>query len=251
MMDPHRLREQGATSAERILLDSARKDGPPQGAAQQLLASLHVLGGQGPDNDLPHTGTHAGAGEIRAAATSWLKIGALALAGIAGLGVTSVIVRSRAEKPAVARPVTSPEPPQSTAPAAAEAPPNTAAPSTAPVEGTPASSPTEEIRRTPRAIAHEASLGAELRLLALARTAMDAHDLRSAQRALDGYQRRFPHGRLEPEATVLRLSVLVQQGKATAARSLGTLLLANDAYRTYQTRIRSLLHQVGDEQAAE
>jgi hypothetical protein len=244
MMDPHRLREQGATSAERILLDSARKDGPLDGAAQQLLASLHLLGGPGPGNALPQTGTEAGAGALKAAATSWLKLGALALAGIAGLGVTSVIVRSRAEKPPVTRPMASPEPSQSTAPEEAEAPRGIAAPSTAPVEATPASS-NEEARRSPRAVAPEAPLSAELRLLALARTAMDGHDLRGAQRALDGYQRRFPHGRLEPEATVLRLSVLVQRGKATEARSLGTKLLTDDAYQAYQTTIRSLLRDDG------
>jgi hypothetical protein len=232
------------------LLDSARKDEPLEGSAQQLLTSLHLLGGEGPGNDLPHTGTEAGAGALKAAATSWLKIGALALVGIAGLGVTSVVVRSRAERQVVARPVTSPEPSQSTTPEEAEAPRAIAAPGTAPVEATPASS-SEEARRSPRAIAPEAPLSAELRLLALARTAMDGHDLRGAQRVLDGYQRRFPHGRLGPEATVLRLSVLVQQGKAAEARSLGTKLLADDTYRAYQTRIRSLLQQVRDDRALE
>jgi hypothetical protein len=119
------------------------------------------------------------------------------------------------------------------------------------VEDAPTSASGGETRRTPRAAAAEESLGAELRVLALARTAMDRHDLPAAQRALDGYQRRFPHGRLRPEATVLRLSLLVQQGKSKAARALGTELLADDAYRAYQTRIRSLLDHAADDHATE
>jgi hypothetical protein len=233
------------------LLDSARKDAPPEGAAQQLLASLHLLGGPGPGDALPNTGTEAGAGALKAAATSWLKIGALALAGISGLGVASIVVRSRADKPAAVRPVTSPEPTPSPAPEAADPPPGVASPTAPAVEAAPTSASGGETRRTPRAAAVEASLGAELRVLALARTAMDRHDLPAAQRALDGYQRRFPHGRLQPEATVLRLSLLVQQGKSKAARALGTELLADDAYRAYQTRIRSLLDHVGDDRATE
>lgn len=102
-----------------------------------------------------------------------------------------------------------------------------------------------------RTIPAEASLAAELRVLDLARAEMDARNLAAAQRALDGYRRRFPQGRLEPEATVLRLALLVQQGHASAAHSLGEQLLADDTYRAYQNRIRSLLHDVSATRVSE
>ena len=86
-------------------------------------------------------------------------------------------------------------------------------------------------------------------MLDLARTAMDAHDLAAAQHALDSYRRRFPQGRLEPEATVLRLAVLVQQGKRTAAQSLAVQLLASESYKAYESRIRSLLRDVDADRA--
>ena len=253
-MDPHRLREQGASAAEKIMLDSARNDEPPDGAARQMLASLHILGGQGAGNAPPDVGTAAGAGSIKAAATaSWFKLGGLTLAGIVGLGVAGVVVHSRPEKPMVTQPIRPPEPANPPEPKLMEASRQEGRPAfpALPVEANRAKSPPGEARRIAKAIPAEPSLGAELRYLDLARTAMDAHNLAAAQRALDGYRRRFPQGRLEPEATVLRLAVLVAQGKGAAARSLGSQLLADHAYQAYQSRIRSLLHNASDDRAAE
>ena len=94
-------------------------------------------------------------------------------------------------------------------------------------------------------------MSAEIRVLDGARAAVNAHDPAAAQRALDAYRRRFSQGHLEPEANVLRLAVLVQQGKRTAAQSLGAHLLASEAYKTYENRIRSLLRDVGANRAGD
>lgn len=255
MRDQHRLREQGATAAEKILLDSSRNDGPPEGAARQLLASLHLSGGQGAGNGLPHAGTEAAPGATGAASgAAWIKVGGLALAALVGLGVAGVVVRSRAGKHPLARPMLSSElaqPPTPRAAAALREPDQLAAPlapSDAPETGPPQRSEARQIRKP---VPTEASLAAELRFLDVARVAVDAHEMARAQQALDGYRRRFPHGRLKPEATVLRLAVWIQQGNIKAARSLGARLLADDAYRAYQTRIRSLLHDGGSDQTAD
>jgi hypothetical protein len=93
-------------------------------------------------------------------------------------------------------------------------------------------------------------LSAETRVLDLARAAVDAHDPIAAQRALDTYGRRFPHGHLEPEARLLGLAVLVQQGKRAAAQALATQLLASGSYKTYENRIRSLLRNLGAQREA-
>jgi hypothetical protein len=87
------------------------------------------------------------------------------------------------------------------------------------------------------------SLSAEIRILDVARAAVDARDPAAAQRALASYAERFPQGHLQPEATVLRLAVLVQQGSRAAARSLAAELLASKQYEAYQYRIRSLLRE--------
>ncbi len=87
------------------------------------------------------------------------------------------------------------------------------------------------------------SLSAEIRILDAARAAVDTHNPAAAQRALDTYVQRFPQGHLKPEATVLRLTVLVRQGHRTAARALATQLLASESYKAYEYRIRSLLRE--------
>jgi hypothetical protein len=92
----------------------------------------------------------------------------------------------------------------------------------------------------------DGSLSAEIRLLDIARAAVDAHNPAAAQRALDSYAQRFPQGNLTPEATVLRLAVLVRQGNPAAARSLAARLLASESYKTYGYRIRSLLREIGE-----
>jgi hypothetical protein len=248
MMDPHRLREQGATSAEKLLLASARNDRPPDGAARQMLTSLHMLASPGSGNALPHAGAKVGA--IKAA--SWLKVGALTFAGIVGLGVVGIVVRARDVRRPAPPPTVSPSLPESPASQAPESPQATDGemPATAATE-TRSAPQSRESGRMRRTIPAEASLAAELRLLDLARAEMDAHNLAAAQRALDGYRRRFSQGRLEPEATVLRLALLVQQGNGSAARSLAAQLRADDTYRTYQNRIRSLLHDVSPAQVSE
>jgi hypothetical protein len=74
-----------------------------------------------------------------------------------------------------------------------------------------------------------------------AREALDAHRPSEVLRLLDQYHRRFPQGRLRPEAMVLRLAALVQAGRHAAADSLASRLLGDEAYQTYASRIRSLL----------
>jgi hypothetical protein len=96
----------------------------------------------------------------------------------------------------------------------------------------------------------EQSLSTEIRVLESARAAIAGHNPAAAQRALDSYAQRFPQGHLRPEASVLRLTVLVEQGNRSAAQGLAAQLLANPLYRPYEQRIRSLLREAGKEQAA-
>jgi hypothetical protein len=49
-----------------------------------------------------------------------------------------------------------------------------------------------------------------------------------------------------PEAAVLRLAVLVQQGNRPAARALGAKLLSSQSSKAYEQRIHSLLRDLGE-----
>jgi hypothetical protein len=221
MMEPRRLLEQGATDVERLLLDSARADGPGEGATQQTLVALAALtaGSSGPGS--PGSGQASGMPGAPAAAAHAVKLGALAKAGLAGLigvGVlgAGALVHRLAGQPALVPAASLP--------------------------------PLREVANAPHQQADPAdeSLGAEIRVLDVARAAVDAQQPEAAQRALDSHAQRFPQGHLKPEASVLRLAVLVQQGKREAAKALAAQLLASQQYEAYQYRIRSLLREAGE-----
>ncbi len=219
MKDPIRLLIQGATEDERSILRSASADEPPRDAVQRMMTTLDGLpdGNGAPGLPGPGLGTQAAARSIEIA--SLAKIGLVALLGVAGL-TAGLMLHGRAESPP--NPLAAP-------PARLPAQPATAAPGETPM---------------PPAPEQADSLKAELRLLDEARAALDARQPVEAARALDSYARRFPHGHLEPEARVLRLAVLIRQGDAVAARSLGQELLASESYRTYAPRIHSLLREL-------
>jgi hypothetical protein len=49
---------------------------------------------------------------------------------------------------------------------------------------------------------------------------------------------------LRPEAEILRLAALVQSGRQAAAKSLAARLLADESYKAYESRIRSLQREM-------
>lgn len=223
MIEPRRLLEQGATDAERALLDSARADGPGEGAAQRTLVALAALtaGSGGPSS--PGSGQELGApGAPAPVAVHAVKLGALAKAGLAALvgvgvlGAGALVLRTEKPSPAAVSEAPLPAPRESASAQHGQV------------------NPPDE------------SLSAEIRVLDIARAAVDARNAAAAERELDSYAQRFPQGRLKPEASVLRLAVLVLQGKRALAKSLAAQLLASQQYEAYQYRIRSLLREAGE-----
>jgi TolA-binding protein len=211
MMEPRRLLEQGATDVERLLLDSARADAPEAGAAQRTLVALAALAAGSGAPGLP--GAPAAAHAVKLGVLA--KAGLAALIGVGVLGAGALVHRLADQRALV---------PSASLPPlreAANAPHRQAAPA-------------------------DESLGAEIRVLDIARAAVDARKPAVAERALDTYAQRFPQGHLKPEASVLGLAVLVQQGKREAAKALAARLLASRQYEAYQYRIRSLLREAGE-----
>lgn len=240
MMEPRRLLEQGATDAERMLLNSARADGPPPGAAQRMLVALDSL-----------TAGSGGAGAPVAAQAIKLgalaKVGVVVLIGLGAAGIGAIVHQMVGQRSALVTPsgARAPAIQEKSAAGAAEIPGHSptreaASEASAPLRG----SGIAPCQRESNAL--DESLSAEIRILDVARTAVDAHNPAAAQHALASYAQRFPQGHLKPEATVLRLAVLVRQGNRAAARSLAAQLLASESYKAYGYRIRSLLREIGD-----
>jgi TolA-binding protein len=250
MMETQRLLQQGPSDAERALLESARADGPPAGAKERALVALAGLtagGGApagGPDASLASAGGHVAAPALELGALAKLGLAVVVGVGLVGAGA-AVHLYGQRKAPVDAMDSHAPSSRLASAPGTAATPPAAEPGIPSPSEEVMAPSPTEPAPR-PAAAAADESLGAELRLLDQARAAVDARNPAAAQRLLDAYARRFPEGRLRPEASVLRLTVMVRQGKRAEAKALATRLLASDPTRAYEPRIRSLLREAGE-----
>jgi hypothetical protein len=249
-MEPRPLLEEDPTEVELALLRAARGDGPRKEAAERALATIQGLlptaGLPGPSDGgasgFPDVGAAAAVGH--AGLVRWAKIVVVALGLGGAAAVTYQLTRPRAVVPPA--PPLVPQTMPVTAPAEVPASPE--------IREDFAASREEErtwVRRTTSSSrardestrSLDRSLGQETRLLDRARQGLDAHRASDVLRLLDEHQRRFPHGRLRPEAMVLRVAALLQAGRIDAADSLASQLLADETYQTYAPRIRSLLRE--------
>jgi hypothetical protein len=86
-----------------------------------------------------------------------------------------------------------------------------------------------------------AMLTEELGALDRARVALAKGDARRALEGLDGYDHRFPSGRLQLEAEVLRIDALVKLGRKDAARQHAEAFLRRHPNSVLATRVRALV----------
>lgn len=237
MMEPRPLLAEGATEVETALLRAGRADGPRKEVAVRAFATIHGL--------LPAAPLEAGFAAAAAEHTAlvrWAKIVAVAV----GLGGAATVAYHFAPSHPVA-----PSSPPPSLPATVPAAASVQAPPTPDIgEGFAAPRGEEPVRtrrkglsgraRNEGAVLADNSLGQETMLLDRAREELDAQRGPEALQRLDLYDRRFPRGRLQPEAMILRLAALFQTGRIDAAESLAGRLLADEAYKAYAPRIRSL-----------
>ncbi len=256
------------TEDERRLLGSARLDVPPRSGKGRTLAAMGVAAAM-----------TAAAGTSGASATTvgaglmikWMALGALGgtiALGAAG-GLTPLVrgfehrspnVVSAAppasppthpvpEVPAMSRSLTAHLPPadnsEETAPPVAPLDLAAAVPPAATARTGPTRRPApwagapQEPAIGPPAV--ETTLAAEVAALDDARRALASGSANSALRALDAYDLRFTRHRLGPEAKVLRIEILLAQGRQQQAHELGDALLAADPDGAYAQHVRSLL----------
>lgn len=275
MREPRPWLEEDATEIEEALLLAGRTDGPSDDAGVRLLAAIQGLSpapGLAAHPGLEHSVESGPAMGGAGAATSakpvallrWAKVGLFALALGGAVVAARHLARPRGLASSATPALSGPLSPPLAVPAEPFAPPDeTVSPGphdhlATPFEEDPPrvtgagnaratrSSPTLRAREAgPEASASplDRTLGDEINALDRAKQALDAHRSSEVLRLLDEYHRTFPQGRLRPEAIVLRIAALVQAGKRSAADSLASQLLADDAYKPYAPRIRSLMRE--------
>jgi hypothetical protein len=83
------------------------------------------------------------------------------------------------------------------------------------------------------------SLGEELAIIKQARDRLSSGDMRGAEAALSQHAQRFQPARLASEARVIRVEILMKQGKTTEAKQLAAPLMTENS--PYRARMETLL----------
>lgn len=269
-IEPKRLRE-GEPSLERTLLASARGEGPSPEARRRAAIALGFEVPNVPPGESSPANSPRSRPPISTSPLVAKLVVAVVLGGLTAAGVSSLwLHRAKSSPPTT----TSPEVPMPPVPAAPTTSPidtdKAAAPQPvdAPVHvnrpashrsATPASnvvtstatiaplpSPVAvgevgavgEVARSPR---HTSSLADEVLVLDTVREAMSHHAFRAALDTLAEYQREFPHGLLEPEATALRIETLSRIGEDAQARRLGETFLLRFPASPLTSKVRALM----------
>lgn len=269
MSDIVRLLDGDADALERELLQSAVIDAPAPEVRERTLIALGVTSGViagGAAGWAGSSGTGAGTSSVAAPVASGKAAGWFGVAGLAkwfGGGIAGGLLFAGAAaaisqpdpppRAAVLAPVERPAPApvethvQVPAPAVIQTVPrvSVAAPPR-PVERSAARAPKRhapEDAVVPAAaptVSTTSVLG-EVALLDAARTALQSGDLATARGALREHQQRYPAGTLAPEATLLRIRMLLSTGQRDEATSLAEGFLRRHPKSPYARRIHSLL----------
>jgi hypothetical protein len=216
--EPNRLRQEGETSSlERALLGAGTSYRSSPHTRAKVLAGLGLAG-----SATLAGGTAAAASVASAAKVTWTKL----LLGVSLVGATAVPVgyyalRGQAATAPSQSSVASE--PASSAPAPAATAPGTNAP------------------QEPAAARRAAMLTDELGALDHARLALSGGDARQALEELDAYDHRFPGGRLQIEAEVLRIDAFAKLGRKDIAHQRAEAFLKRHPNSVLATRVRAHL----------
>lgn len=230
MSELRRWSEEGATEAERALLDAARKEEPSAASRSRTLAAIGVGGGA---LVATTTATAGGYG---------VKVG-LAVFVLGAVGAGAWLTRTpKPEAPRSAPMVTvssvSAPPPVATTAASASPPP-------APVEVVSAQpvTTTAPVGKpvVPPAAPSGGGLTAEVAALEKANAAVARSDGKAALAALDAYATTFPKGVLAADATVLRVRALLLLGRRAEAKTLADGYATAHPTSPYTRRLRELV----------
>lgn len=216
--EPTRLSEEpgeNASALERALLRAGSSYKTSSQTRAKVLAGLGLAAG----STAMLTGTAAASVTATAAKMTWTKL----LIGASLVGATAVPVGYYALRNAESK---------KNVPAVSEVSSAPTAPEAAPAQ-------TADAQQAPAVRA--AMLREELGALDHARLALANGDARRAIDELDGYDRRFPSGRLQLEAEVLRIDALAKVGHKDVARQHAEAFLRRHPNSVLATRVRAHL----------
>ena len=250
MSELRRWSEEGATAAERELLEASRAERPPPHAR---VRALHAVGittavatvtATTAASAASTTATVSTAAATTAMTAGWVLaakiVGVSVLAGGVVAGGLAVRAFHRTGAPATTgRQVTAQAEPPAEPPLPAPDPsvtdlgvsPSASAPP-------PPATPRARTRRSP---GPSDRLSQEVAALERAHRALAAHDPEAALRLLDGYRADFPGGALASDATVLRVQALLAKGDRAAAQTLADAYSADHPESPYGKRIEDLV----------
>jgi len=212
--EPNRLLEEGDSSSplERSLLQAGRSSAGSPRMRANVLAGLGLAAG----STALLTGTAAAASVSTVAKLTWGKL-------LLGVSLAGVVTAVPVGYYALRHPAPSADEPARRAIASTPIAPE----STAQLPQAPA--------------ARGATLTEELGALDRARLALAGGDARRALDELDAYDRRFPAGRLQLEAEVIRIDALAKVGRKDAARQHAEAFLRRHPNSVLTTRVRAHL----------
>jgi hypothetical protein len=236
------------------LLRSAVLDAPARDAQEHTLAALGVGGAVLGSALLSGSAQAAG---LAAAAPSPALLGAVTgsskaigllkvLGAVVALGAMGgAVLRYRAPRApeAVVDRASAPSAaPRRVAPTAGASARGLAADSAPPEASAAGAAPPSSARASaPAASPTEPDILLEIAALDRARRASERGDFRTALAELDAYERGFKRGRLRPEALVLRIQTLINEGDVAGARNLGARFLAKYPKSPLAPRIQKLI----------
>jgi hypothetical protein len=244
------LSRSAGNTAERRLLESARKDASPPGAREKMLASLGVPPAS-PERWLGRLFRRSG---VSVPALNGIALGLLLSATIGGAVVSGSI--STPGEPAAGRassvaaitaPATTSEGARETeAEGMATVPVVTpgslpSAPAT-PSVARPGKASTARTASTSLATATPTdALDKEIARIEAARVALERRRPAQTLRLLDAYDRDFPQGAFTIEVVVLRIEALAHAGRTEEARRLGSRFLAEHREGAFARRVDATL----------
>ncbi len=234
MKEPKRLLEMGSM-LERSILAQGRDERPSGDVTRKTLAAMAAT----QLASAPLAPSRLRLPNPRALVTGAVAIGLAALVSASLSSRTapppSTPVMPRVELRAVAAPPAILEEPEPVV--TPESLPNAAAVGRAPDERTKA-----PVRAVPKAAPIAgASIAREVELLDGVKSSLAGGDVAAAAGALDAYDAEFSAGSLRPEASVLRVRMLLARGDRAGAERLGRDFLAKHPTGIHAKRVRSLL----------
>jgi TolA-binding protein len=228
MNDPPRLIDDSPSEIESALLRAGREYRRPASTHTKTLGALGLIG------------SSALLAKSSAAASLWSIKSLLAGGAVVGVVAASIALVSAPAPAPLAAPAAAPNTedaaplPPAVAPAAADE--SEPEPEPEPVQ--PAAAP--ERRADPAPTPTPTSITAELNAIDAARSAVAAGDGARALELLDDHARRFPRGRLQLEAEVLRIEALARSGKAAVAKQRAKAFVERHPNSVFTPRVKRL-----------